>query len=619
MEWLVTDQKGLFAFGTPSGVRSRKYHSFLSGIAGRLETNFLADFDIACQDRSLLTHAYNSNQGVVYYPQSNPLLKSFKSDPWPNWTFEFDNGQLLMQFNAIESGGFSLSFAWNSKVEQQSTLLKLKPLWAMRPLHGLGAHCCEARKEGSSVVFGSLETRSHVILSCDNPFDWRPESLWYKDFYYAIEKDRGYDAIESLYSAGWFEITLEDEQTSHFDITLESNKAMPRPQTRRLTSKLNDFILQEPAGVIAGLPWFGEWGRDTFIALPGIVANLFDTHSMNNSDKKIIEWTIECLERWGRFLLSDGMLPNVLTPEGPQWESCDATLWWTHSLAALWTFSVARPRLGLHKILEQRFLNHLSHAIETIKSERHRFLKPSEHGLLSVTSGHTTWMDARVNSEASTPRTGLLPEINSLWVQAQGLRALWSLDLDQAQSNTPSLAEVATHALELAQEKERPNTVFFHSLPLAPTFLFPNLKAMQRDAKLLEALITPLGLRTLNPTSSQYSPHYLGNQPERDRIYHQGPVWGWLGGHYLMAAARLKSAGVKVSDLKNDSYEMPPESFSSIPGHYAELFDAEQPWVPRGAPAQAWSLACATEARLRVAWRVDEAVSRLWRHAEIHL
>src|SRR5205823_4623140 len=157
---------------------------------------------------------------------------------------------------------------------------------------------------------------------------------------------------------------------------------------------------------------------------------------------------------------------------------------------------------------------------------------------------HSTWMDARVNGIAVTPRMGRLPEINALWFQARCLHALW-LTENRAGADPALLSQLEAlgkQALE-CKEPHRPNTIFLHSLPLSPSFVMREQEALGADlAGIAERFWTPVGLRTLDASDPHFHAHCVGNQDQRDFSYHQGPAWAWLGGHYLMARARLAPA-----------------------------------------------------------------------------
>lgn len=581
--------------GTREGTRTRKYHSFLASIAGRLEKNFLAHLDLSIHGTELWTHAYNSPEQTVFHPDGAKYLTHFQSQPWPMWTWQVPEGILEAQLTALTRGGFEFRLKWTSSAQSVAAPLVVRPLWAMRRLHAVGAQAVHARMEGPFVHFRSRVSHDDVWIHCDRPFDWRPNDTWYKNFYYREEHERGYPSNEDLFCAGQFEITLQHGESVR--LQLRTSAQTSRQQRSALPTEahaLSDFILHEPPGIVAGFPWFGEWGRDTFIALPGIMAGIY------HHDPDVISWAVGVLERWSGWIESDGMIPNLITTEGPQWESADGTLWWTHALASLWALGTAKPETGLLDLLPERFGRTLFHAISAIRLGRHKHLQPARGGMLEVTSSHSTWMDARINNEAATPRVGALPEINALWFQARCLHELWS------RQHNDSFRQEAEALLSQPMEPERPNFVFLHSIPLAPCLFASNTSAVTRDAhRLRDVFATPVGLRTLSPQAQKYTAQYCGGAVERDYCYHQGPAWGWLKGHYDMARQRFKRAGLAIGDQE------PQGPLSSIEGHFAELFDAEAPFAHRGAPAQAWSSACRAEAAARAEWKVDEVLIRI--------
>lgn len=431
--------------------------------------------------------------------------------------------------------------------------------------------------------------------------------------------DRGYAATEDLYSAGFTEIELNPGESCDWIIAEDRNDLSEVITLhKRSRAKIFDFVLTRPAGIIAGLPWFGEWGRDTFISLPGIAASAI---KLGNDPAGATTWTNEILHRWGTWIERSGMLPNIIEKDGQaQWESADATLWWCHSLASLWMFSLCPPHPFIE--IQQEFTRLLNRAIDSIRSGKHRFLKENKKGLLEVTDPHATWMDARVDGAAVTPRMGVLPDINALWFQARCLQWIWS-DL----GDFSQIEDLGQSVLEI-REEERPNMIFLHSIPLAPSFILQNWEKFEEDLlKIGETFWTPVGLRTLDPHHPNYQPSYIGIQKSRDTVYHQGPAWGWLGGQFEAArlrmlnhlddlqprtrAAKLASSESRAS-FNNYAHLFSNDFLQRMPiyGHIAELFDAENPYTPRGAPAQAWSLACLEEATTRFNLKVDLRLSR---------
>jgi len=203
-----------------------------------------------------------------------------------------------------------------------------------------------------------------------------------------------------------------------------------------------------------------------------------------------------------------------------------------------------------------------------------------------------------------TSRLGALPEINALWFQAKILHFLWTGDGDFTE------IESLGHAAILAKESDRPNEIFLHSLPLAPSFVLQDWESLRADLKnVRRKFLTPVGLRSLSPKSADYIGHCVGHQRERDQAYHQGSVWGWLAGHYEMAESRSPEV-IGGRELPQAESLFGHGEFP-IQGHIPEIFDGDPPHLPRGTPAQAWSLACSVESQVRKNRQLDRKLTKV--------
>lgn len=616
-EWLVTDGHGAFAMGTETGVRTRKYHGFFMNVPGRSTSALFLDLEIECCGHQLWPHCYSGQNVPVFYPDPKQIEVKFSTDPYVHWKWKLPEGELEFSVTACLPRGIQLAWKWlaNKTTDSQingERLFRVRPFIAGRDIHSTGGDVW--RRKSSNDHHGLMQaiTDSGHTLDitelCDtNELSWLENPHWYRSFFYQQEAERGYPANEDLFSSGEWRKSAHDS----FQFTLQLNTSNANQQKRPdKCLKINkqhpimNFVLNEPPGIVAGFPWFGEWGRDTFISLPGIVAARIQA---GEDPKTVMKWATHLLKRWSAWVSDFGMLPNLIEPSGePQWESADGTLWWCHSLAALWQISLGN-KTGFEKFVED-FSPLLKTVIRTIKQGRHRFLQFSDDdGLLIATCEHGSWMDARVHGKAVTPRLGKLPEINALWFQAQCLDFLWDNITQSLPSALVTLGKKALQCGTQGIEKHRPNRIFFHSLPLAPSFVLNNHSALEQDMSWITACLwTPVGLRTLDPDHPHYHKQYLGSQEQRDNAYHQGTAWGWLGGHYEMALARLNKNTRKEMTFPSATLAMMP-----IQGHIVEVFDPELPFTPRGAPAQAWSLACFEEAKARQSWELDLKLSDL--------
>ncbi len=610
-EWLVTDRLGGFAMGTPEGVRRRKYHSLYAGIAGRGESVYLADWEVLIEEQSIWPHLFTPG---VTAPE--PCAR-FSSHPFPKWTWNLSTlqatwGNAELSFELVPRdrvGGMALRWRVKGSVARPLRL-RIRPFFALRDLHGMGGLEWEQKSHSNGLTEIQGTNGRSVFVKTPIVAEFREFPIWYRQFEYPEETKRGYLDREDIYSAGEWEVWIPQgragaawiwEMADTAEALLSDARARRDLALPQALAPIEQFQLFDPPGVVAGFPWFGEWGRDTFISLPGIVA----------ASPKSWDWARRVLARWGEWICRVGMLPNVIERDGShQWESADAGLWWAHALAGLWVGALDSPERM--RQLERDFEGTLGELIDSIASGRHLFLTvgDSEAGpVLEVVESQTTWMDAKVEDVPVTPRTGALPEINALWFQARLLHQLWSQEeeLELGEWERAALAALS------CREVNRCNTVFLHSIPLAPSFFLrahgvrPGHSSLLEDRTLLKQRFrTPVGLRTLDPADPQYRIHCEGDQPSRDRAYHQGAVWAWLGGHDRMMEARAVEAGLI------DSPEIPemPGGFP-IERQVPELFDAESPWEARGAPAQAWSLACLHEAGSRADGAADRALSQI--------
>lgn len=599
-EWLVADHLGGFAMGSLSSGRTRKYHGFFQRVTGRGTLCGLADLEVQLDGVSVWPHLYSggdSPEQVMSYPGFSAI--SVISASPPEWEISLESGKLSFRVESKETGSIDLIWRWKGK-KKKGPMITVRPLFGFRNLHGLGGKPWVWR--GDQNEARALDGQGDAIKLNSQGFAWRESRDWYRNFVYPEELARGYECREDLYSAGYWEGNLVQDQALVLKLT------SPAKQKSRLPAQLPrspvlDFVLLDPPGIVAGFPWFGEWGRDSFVSLPGICMAWLDA---GGAPEQVEGWAIALLKRWGAWIESDGMLPNLVDSDGqPQWDSSDATLWWCHSLAALWQMSLL-PSSQAFKSLESSMLPLLESALRSIEQGKHRHLKQTREGFLAVNTPHSTWMDARVDGSPVSPRQGLLPDINALWYQAKLLHALWE------RRPIEELGEIfgphAVHQLiEAVEEHERPNRVFLHSLPLAPTFISAAWSGDQTLARIdlthiQHSFKTPRGLRTLDPDSSEFQPSYAGTQKDRDRAYHQGTAWAWLGAHFEMARLRFLADG----SVSGRALQKPDSVL--IEGHLEELSDPISPFRPAGAPAQAWSLACYEEARLRNALSLDSVL-----------
>ncbi|MDS4040907.1 MAG: amylo-alpha-1,6-glucosidase [Candidatus Competibacter sp.] len=356
--------------------------------------------------------------------------------------------------------------------------------------------------------------------------------------------------------------------------------------------------LPDGESVIAGYPWFGDWGRDTMIALPGLT---LATGRLDSARRILLTFA--------RFV-DRGMLPNVFPGAGetPDYNTVDAGLWYFEAWRAYLEASNDRAVLAeVFPVLAEMIDWH-------VRGTRYRIGVDAADGLLYAGEPgvQLTWMDAKVGDWVVTPRIGKPVEINALWYNALMIMADFAERLGRPSAPYAELAAKARQGFQRFirpndaglfdvldgpagdDPTSRPNQIFVVSLPYSPL----NAETQQAVVRVCgRELLTSYGLRSLAPDHSDYRSHYLGGVWERDGSYHQGPVWGWLLGHYALAEYRVHgdaaAAQARLQPIRDHLLD-------AGLGTVSEILDGAPPHVPRGAPAQAWSVACVLEAWQRL-------------------
>jgi predicted glycogen debranching enzyme len=447
-------------------------------------------------------------------------------------------------------------------------------------------------------------------------FEGKPE--WYYDFEYGVERSRGLDFREDLFSYGVFRIPLKsgdrlgvvistedparrdafelfDRETRRRDALLLTT-ATQDELSRVLALAADQFLVrrgEDLRAIIAGYPWFSDWGRDTMIAFPGIclVTGRFD------EGKRILRAYARCVSR--------GMLPNRFPDSGedPEYNTADATLWFFVAIHKYlqYTGDETFVRDEMLPVLRGILAQHDRGTRYNIHVDEDGLLYAGEPGV------QLTWMDAKVGDWVVTPRQGKAVEINALWCNALAIFAQLAERFGES-AEGKRFADRTRRAGKKFREifwKEegghlydvidgdrrdasiRPNQVFALSLPFP---LLTGTKAKRVLKSIEERLYTPVGLRSLAPDDPKYRPRYGGDPADRDGAYHQGTAWGWLLGPFATAVARFGGTGARRKAANVIAGVVPHLREGGV-GTISEIFDAEEPHAPRGCIAQAWSVA----------------------------
>ena len=625
-EWLEADGLGGFASGTSSGVRTRRYHALLltamTPPTGRvvLVNGFDAWADTPAGSFALSTQRYAPD---TLYPDGAAHLTEFTNDPWPTWEYELTDGTRVMQEIFVPHGTRAVVVVWTLVRANGPVVLRTRPFLSGRDYHSThhqnGAFRFDAERRDAAIAFRPYDGLPAVIAMSNGDYRHAPD--WYRQFLYAAERERGLDDAEDLASPGEFSWPLSgpgeqavwvlradvgdarELRTSDEVITLVNEtraaerrrrEAFPTPLDRTADA----YLVQRGAGrtIVAGYPWFTDWGRDTFIALRGLC---LATGRLAEARDILVEWA---------GAVSDGMLPNRFPDHGeaPEFNSVDASLWYVIAVHELLQLAGNRSKLLTPE--QRRALESAVTQIVNGYANGTRFgIRMDADGLLSagVPGIQLTWMDARVGDRVITPRIGKPVEIQALWLNALNaasrLEPTWRTAFERGRvafferfwnESLGRLADVVDvdHVPGTRDDTLRPNQILaVGGLPVA---LLDGERARRIVDAVEHQLLTPIGLRSLAPSEPGYALRYEGDSAARDAVYHQGTVWPWLMGPFVDAWVRVRG---NTSTARRDARQRFIEPLrahlrSAGLGHVSEIADAEAPFVPKGCPFQAWSV-----------------------------
>ncbi|WP_447977533.1 amylo-alpha-1,6-glucosidase [Candidatus Nitrospira bockiana] len=635
MEWLETDGLGGFSSGTAAGVRTRRYHALLlaatSPPTGRMVLVNGCEAWVEHAGRRCALSSQSYHPGLLH-PDGVQRLVSFTHEPWPCWRYRVDDGVEVEHDLFVTHGRPVAVLAWRLVHPANDVVLCVRPLLSGREYHALHRENpifrFEPAYQPSGVVWRPYPGVPGVLSLANG--DYRHDPLWYRNFLYREERARGLDDVEDLASPGVLRWTLSageavwvltteraGQSLLRSRLALEpSVKAWRSAEHRRrhrfpspLHRAADAYVVQtdrrpptrDPAAapartIIAGYPWFTDWGRDTFIAMRGLC---LATGRLDVAGAVLLAWA---------ETVSEGMLPNRFPDAGgePEYNAVDASLWY---VAAVHEYLAAAARSNARtKPADRRRLLEAVQAILTGYARGTRYgIHLDADGLLAAgrPGVQLTWMDAKVGDWVVTPRIGKPVEVQALWLNALWIASRvspeWTRVYERGATafgqrfwnpDGGSLYDVVDvdHVPGKVDARCRPNQIF--AVGGLPRQLLTGPRA-RRIVDLVEArLWTPMGLRSLAPGEPGYAPRYEGGVRERDGAYHQGTVWPWLAGPFVEAWVRVRRSRREVVEQARTRYVQPLLDHLQAAGlgHVSELADAEAPFTPRGCPFQAWSL-----------------------------
>lgn len=636
-EWLVTNGIGGYASGTIAGVLTRRYQGLLMAALKPpvKRTLLLTKLDESVSYNGELYHLYcNRWADKSVTPQGYLNIESFSLDGnIPVWNYAFADG-ILEKRIWMEYGENTTYIKYHFKRGGQALNLSLKALVNYRDYHNntegnalflinkLENNYLEIKADHASKTY-YLTTHSD---SQDINFNWEINNIWYRNFYLSLETYHGLNDMEDHLHAATGKVSLNPGDSLTIIASTESNinkkiptdeknKAKDRELINLFTTKnklenipnwiaqlilaADQFIVDRPLSdnpdgktIIAGYPWFTDWGRDTMISLAGLTIS---------TGRGAIAKNI--LGTFAKYL-AQGMLPNMFPDDGetPIYNTVDAILWYFEALRCYYMATKDQEFLAqLFPLLTEVIDWHIKGTRYQIKMDEDGLLYAGEDGV------QLTWMDAKVGNWVVTPRIGKPVEINALWYNALLSMEYFCQILGENATKYVKMAEnTRSHfgkfwyeeggycydVIETPQGNDpsfRPNQIFAVSLPSVwKTPLLNKTQSKKVVDSVAQKLLTSLGLRSLDPHDPHYQGIYGGDQLQRDAAYHQGTTWAWLIGHFVQAHLTVyENPNLAASFIEPMANHLQDGCVGSI----SEIFDGDQPFTPRGCYAQAWSVA----------------------------
>ena len=616
-EWLETNRLGGYASSTICGMNTRRYHGLLVAATkppvGRMVLLSKIEEVLSVNGQSYEL-SVNRYPGAIY-PRGYLFLKQFRLDPFPVFVYEVDGVQVEKSiFMAPGENATVIRYELRGPVE--SGTLELRPLIAFRDYHSAthenAALDGTVHAEGDCLRLTPYRGLPSLYLAHDAT-EVRQTAEWYRNFEFPRERERGLDFREDLFhpctltkdlrSGGRLTVIASTEahsvaEADRWRAARPAEKSNDDPPfVRQLKRAADQFLVRRGQGntVIAGYHWFADWGRDTMIALPGLTLAAGRPHVARG----ILQAFAGVVDR--------GMLPNRFPDSGeaPEYNSVDSTLWFFEAVRDYLKYTGDLDFVGenLYEVLADIVAWHERGTRYGIKLDT--------DGLLNAGDSDTqlTWMDARVDGRAVTPRSGKAVEIQALWYNA--VRVLQDLarqlGRDSAGAHYDDLAQRAHASFaplfwneaqgclydvvngEIRDASIRPNQIF--AVSLRHTMLSREMAARVLE-RVERNLLTPYGLRTLSPADPHYRGRYEGGPASRDGAYHQGTVWPWLMGPFLRSYLELHGRSASSREqARRWLAELSAYIEDSGVGQLPEVFDGDAPHRSGGCISQAWTVA----------------------------
>jgi len=622
-EWLVTNGIGGFASGTLINANTRKYHGLLVAAhdpPGRRMLHLAKldeRFEAGGRVYNLATN--ETAGGVTEFGHIH--LQQVIIDPIPTFIYSFADITLQKQVFMVRGQNTTI-ILYRIYNGVEAGVLRLVPLVNCRGYHFITTRG-EVRFCGQSILGGvSIKSREGVPplhLRC-SAGEYVPGGNWFTGMAYAVERERGESSLEDHYIPGHFVVLLLPGEEkivtivasvdgfSDLDGLLWLEREKSRLATlidaagygdslaRLLVRAADAFIVQRRSTnsrtVIAGYPWFTDWGRDSMIALPGLT---LVTRRYQDAREILITYARQCRK---------GLLPNTFQAGagGPLFNTVDASLWYFQAVFKYLQYT------GDLEFIREHIYPVLKDIVAWYMEGTDLDIGVDDDGLLKAGSPDVqlTWMDARVDGRVITPRNGKAVEINALWYNALNILKLLAGFYKEKFNYSDLIPEVARSYQHFFWDEKRgclydvidgdkkdgklrPNQLLAVSLPFS---MLSREQGLLVFNKVWQELYATYGIRSLSPDDPDYCGIYVGDRVQRDGCYHQGTAWSWLIGPFVTACRRAhsyspasrKQAARFIEPFYNHLREHGV-------GYISEIFDGNEPVMPRGCFAQAWGVA----------------------------
>ena len=639
-EYLLTNTRGGYSAGTIIGCNTRRYHGLLIGAlnppANRILglSNLLETVIIDGQLNHLATFEFSAGSpqdNEKFSPAGFSNIKQFRRDLGAHFDYELP-GIKLTKSVYLARNDDTVFVQYDFRNVERPFEFILRPFAALRDFHGLQKSytpLCSVQLDKDLFICHDTPGSCELLINCEQ-MTYEKDSQWWFNFVYRKDRERGQDFVEDLWAPGFYKCTIDSPtrillkaclgsrcdakqfgRANIKDAINELNKAQriivagaktKDENVRKLVLAADQFICQRHTSenprttLLAGYPWFFDWGRDAFIALPGLLL----ATGRDEEARSVLTTFAAAADK--------GMIPSRFDDRSQTayFNSIDASLWFINA-----AFQYLK-NIGDGTAFTEQLLPTILKIVESYRSGTRFGICADSDGLITGGNEQTqlTWMDVNFGGIVFTPRYGKAVEVNALWFNALCYLAKFYATWDIEKANSfDKLAEKVGESFKnlfwndgtgylndcihpdgTADEACRCNQVFAVSLEFSPLTIEQQRQVVDIIQK---ELLTPFGLRSLSPGDTNYKGVYVGSQRERDESYHQGTVWAYLMGPFI-------EAYLKVNEFSPQSRQQAREFIEPLQKHLteqaclgsiSEIFDGEPPHHPRGCFAQAWSIA----------------------------